>query len=59
MPIKVYKQAKQDVDHLQENMSERARELDMLDTKLMKLKAGLTMGEDVSIAEELKRLDSF
>ncbi len=27
---KVYKQAKQDVDHLQENMSERARELDML-----------------------------
>ncbi|ETJ42275.1 DNA repair protein RecN, partial [human gut metagenome] len=27
---KVYKQAKQDVDRLQENMSERARELDML-----------------------------
>ncbi len=57
---KVYKQAKQDVDHLQENMSERARELDMLRYQIDEIEeAGLTMGEDVSIAEELKRLDSF
>ena len=54
---KVYKQAKQDVDHLQENMSERARELDMLRYQIEE--AGLAIGEDVSIAEELKRLDSF
>ena len=57
---KVYKQAKQDVDHLQENMSERARELDMLRYQIDEIEeAGLTIGEDVSIAEELKRLDSF
>ena len=43
---KVYKQAKQEVDNLQENMSERARELDMLRYQ-------------ISIAEELNRLDSF
>ena len=57
---KVYKQAKQDVDHLQENMSERARELDMLRYQIDEIEeAGLAIGEDVSIAEELKRLDSF
>ena len=57
---KIYKQAKQDVDHLQENMSERARELDMLRYQIDEIEeAGLTIGEDVSIAEELKRLDSF
>ena len=57
---KVYKQAKQDVDHLQENMSERARELDMLRYQIDEIEeAGLTIGEDISIAEELKRLDSF
>ena len=57
---KVYKQAKQDVDHLQENMSERARELDMLRYQIDEIEeAGLTISEDVSIAEELKRLDSF
>ena len=57
---KVYKQAKQDVDHLQENMSERARELDMLRYQIDEIEeAGLTIGEDVSIAEELKRLDGF
>ena len=57
---KVYKKAKQDVDHLQENMSERARELDMLRYQIDEIEeAGLTIGEDVSIAEELKRLDGF
>ena len=57
---KVYKQAKQDVDHLQENMSERARELDMLRYQIDEIEeAGLAIGEDVSITEELKRLDSF
>lgn len=57
---KMYKQAKQDVDHLQENMSERARELDMLRYQIDEIEdAGLSVGEDVIIAEELKRLDSF
>lgn len=57
---KIYKQAKQDVDHLQENMSERARELDMLRYQIDEIEeAGLTLGEDVSVSEELKRLDSF
>ena len=57
---KIYKQAKQDVDHLQENMSERARELDMLRYQIDEIEdAGLSVGEDVIIAEELKRLDSF
>ena len=41
-------------------MSERARELDMLRYQIDEIEeAGLTIGEDVSIAEELKRLDSF
>lgn len=57
---KVYKQAKQKVDNLQENMSERARELDMLRYQIDEIEdAGLSIGEDISIAEELKRLDSF
>lgn len=57
---KIYKQAKQDVDHLQENMSERARELDMLKYQIDEIEdASLSIGEDTSIAEELKRLDSF
>lgn len=57
---KIYKKAKQDVDHLQENMSERARELDMLRYQIDEIEdAGLSVGEDVTIAEELKRLDSF
>lgn len=57
---KIYKQAKQDVDHFQENMSERARELDMLRYQIDEIEeAGLTLGEDVSVSEELKRLDSF
>lgn len=57
---KIYKQAKQDVDHLQENMSERARELDMLRYQIDEIEdAGLSVREDVIIAEELKRLDSF
>ncbi|MDU2710353.1 DNA repair protein RecN [Veillonella sp.] len=57
---KVYKQAKQEVDNLQENMSERARELDMLRYQIDEIEdAGLSIGEDISIAEELKRLDSF
>ena len=57
---KVYKQAKQEVDNLQENMSERARELDMLRYQIDEIEdAGLSVGEDISIAEELKRLDSF
>lgn len=57
---KVYKQAKQEVDNLQENMSKRARELDMLRYQIDEIEdAGLSIGEDMSIAEELKRLDSF
>ena len=57
---KVYKQAKQEVDNLQENMSERARELDMLRYQIDEIEdAGLSIGEDISIDEELKRLDSF
>ena len=57
---KVYKQAKQEVDNLQDNMSERARELDMLRYQIDEIEdAGLSIGEDISIAEELKRLDSF
>ena len=57
---KVYKQAKQKVDNLQENMSERARELDMLRYQIDEIEdAGLSIGEDISIGEELKRLDSF
>ena len=57
---KVYKQAKQEVDNLQANMSERARELDMLRYQIDEIEdAGLSIGEDVSIGEELKRLDSF
>ena len=57
---KVYKQAKQEVDNLQENMSERARELDMLRYQIDEIEdAGLSIGEDIFIAEELKRLDSF
>ena len=57
---KVYKQAKQEVDNLQENMSERAREIDMLRYQIDEIEdAGLSIGEDVSIGEELKRLDSF
>lgn len=57
---KVYKQAKQEVDNLQENMSERARELDMLRYQIDEIEdAGLSIGEDISITEELKRLDSF
>lgn len=57
---KVYKQAKQEVDNLQENMSERARELDMLRYQIDEIEdAGLSIGEDISIAEELKRIDSF
>ena len=57
---KFYKQAKQEVDNLQENMSERARELDMLRYQIDEIEdAGLSIGEDISIAEELKRLDSF
>ena len=57
---KVYKQAKQEVDNLQENMSERARELDMLRYQIDEIEdAGLSVGEDISIGEELKRLDSF
>ena len=57
---KVYKQAKQEVDNLQENMSERARDLDMLRYQIDEIEdAGLSIGEDISIGEELKRLDSF
>ena len=57
---KVYKQAKQEVDNLQENMSEHARELDMLRYQIDEIEdAGLSIGEDIFIAEELKRLDSF
>ena len=57
---KVYNQAKQEVDNLQENMSERARELDMLRYQIDEIEdAGLSIGEDISIGEELKRLDSF
>lgn len=57
---KFYKEAKREVDHLQENMAERARELDMLRYQIDEIEeAGLTVGEDTAISEELKRLDSF
>ncbi len=55
-----YIEAKRQVDHLSENMTERARELDMLSFQIDDIEdAGLTIGEDIAIAEELKRLDSF
>lgn len=41
-------------------MAERARELDMLRFQIDEIEdAALQLGEDVAIAEELKRLDSF
>ena len=57
---KEYKTAKQALDNLSENMAERARELDMLLFQIDEIEdAGLQIGEDESISEELKRLDSF
>ena len=57
---KEYKEAKQALDNLSEYMSERARELDMLRFQIDEIEeAGLQIGEDEAIAEELKRLDSF
>lgn len=57
---KEYKTAKQALDNLSENMAERARELDMLRFQIDEIEdAGLQIGEDESISEELKRLDSF
>ena len=57
---KEYKEAKQALDNLSEHMAERARELDMLRFQIDEIEeAGLQIGEDESIAEELKRLDSF
>ena len=55
-----YKEYKQALDNLSENMAERARELDMLRFQIDEIEdAGLQIGEDESISEELKRLDSF
>lgn len=46
--------------NLSEHMAERARELDMLRFQIDEIEeAGLQIGEDEAIAEELKRLDSF
>lgn len=57
---KEYKTAKQALDNLSESMAERARELDMLRFQIDEIEdAGLQIGEDESISEELKRLDSF
>ena len=57
---KEYKTAKQALDNLSENMAERAREIDMLRFQIDEIEdAGLQIGEDESISEELKRLDSF
>lgn len=57
---KEYKTAKQALDNLSETMAERARELDMLRFQIDEIEdAGLQIGEDESISEELKRLDSF
>ena len=57
---KEYKEAKQALDNLSEHMAERARELDMLRFQIDEIEdAGLQIGEDESIAEELKGLDSF
>lgn len=57
---KEYKTAKQALDNLSKNMAERARELDMLRFQIDEIEdAGLQIGEDESISEELKRLDSF
>ena len=57
---KEYKTAKQTLDNLSKNIAERARELDMLRFQIDEIEdAGLQIGEDESISEELKRLDSF
>lgn len=57
---KSYREAKLALDNLSESMAERARELDMLRFQIDEIEeAGLQPGEDVAIAEELKRLDSF
>lgn len=56
----VYKNAKCKVDHLTETMAERARELDILRFQIDEIEAAaLEPGEDISIRDELKRLDSF
>lgn len=55
-----YKEAKKNLDHLSETMAERARELDMLKFQIDEIEeAGLQIGEDISLADELKRLDNF
>lgn len=57
---KDYKTAKQALENLSDTMAERARELDMLRFQIDEIEdAALQLGEDVAIAEELKRLDSF
>lgn len=57
---KIYKEAKHQVDYLSQSMAERARELDMLRFQIDEIEdAGLQVGEDIAISEELKRLDSF
>lgn len=57
---KDYHQAKKALEAMSHTMAERARELDMLRFQIDEIEdANLQEGEDVSIAEELRRLDSF
>lgn len=57
---KDYKVAKDALENLSTTMAERARELAMLKIQIDEIEeAALQPGEDITIAEELKRLDSF
>ncbi|WP_251422328.1 DNA repair protein RecN [Veillonella agrestimuris] len=57
---KDYKTAKDALENLSTTMSERARELAMLKIQIDEIEeAALQPDEDIAIAEELKRLDSF
>ena len=55
-----YASAKRQLEILREESAQRIRELDMLRFQIDEIEdAGLQIGEDEAIAEELKRLDSF
>ena len=57
---KAYEEAKKAFDNLETMAAERAREMDMLRFQIDEIEeAQLQPGEDVALAAELKRLDSF
>lgn len=57
---KAYEHARKALQHLEDTVASRERELDMLRYQIDDIEsAQLQVGEDVAIAEELKRLDSF